>query len=115
SHRVPCHAFVFTEKNLERTLLTDKLRAEGITPGPVWGELQRGRDVLHTDGRHLHSDDYVTITRRPRRIIVAGDNDPPQLLQSACAGAQVLIHEAPYTQKVADHLGLVPQHSSAAR
>src|SRR5690606_6026822 len=75
----------------------------------------RGRDVLQSDGRLLRSSDYVTITRRPRRIIVAGDNDTPELLQSACEGAQVLVHEATYTQKVADHVGPVPQHSSAAR
>jgi ribonuclease Z len=115
SHRVPCHAFIFTEKNLERKLLTEKLRADGISAGPEWGELQRGRDVQLDNGRYLRSADYVTVGRRPRRIVVAGDNDNPELLQAACREAQVLIHEATYTQAVADRVGPAPQHSSAAR
>src|SRR5690606_11477921 len=77
SHRVPCRAFVFTERNLERKLLTDKLREDGIEAGPHWGELQRGRDVQLEDGRLLRSTDYAVTTRSPRRLVVAGDNDTP--------------------------------------
>src|SRR5690606_31853799 len=51
SHRVPCRAFVFTETNLERKLRQDKLLKDGITAGPHWGDLQRGKDVLLEDGR----------------------------------------------------------------
>src|SRR5690606_1143405 len=43
SHRVPCFAYVLTEKHLEKTLLIDKLLADGITAGPAWGELHKGR------------------------------------------------------------------------
>ena len=83
SHRVDCRAYVFTEQSLERQLLQDKLRAEGIEPGPGWGELQKG------------------------------NNDTPDLLADACNGTHVLIHEATYTQDVADRVGPWPQHSSA--
>lgn len=115
SHRVPCHAFVFTETNLERQLLTDKLRAAGIAAGPIWGQLQQGEDVQLEDGNMLYSKDYVTVTRSPRRIVVAGDNDTPELLQDACKDAQVLVHEATYTQEVSDRVGPWPQHSSATQ
>ncbi len=113
SHRVPCHAFVFTERNLERQLLRDKLQADGIEPGPSWGELQNHRDVLLEDGRLLKSDDYTWVPRVARRLIVAGDNDTPELLSKASQGSHVLIHEATYTQEVADRVGPWPQHSSA--
>jgi ribonuclease Z len=33
SHRVPCRAYVFTERNIERQLLQDKLKQDGIEPG----------------------------------------------------------------------------------
>lgn len=113
SHRVACRAYVFTETNLERQLLQDRLRKDGIEPGPGWGELQKGNDVTLEDGRLLRSDDYTHIPRVARRVIVAGDNDNPELLTDACNGAQVLIHEATYTQEVADRVGPWPQHSSA--
>ena len=115
SHRVPCKAFVFTETNLERRLLTDKLQAHGIEAGPAWGELQRGLDVQLPQGGLLRSADYTRIPRRPRRLIVAGDNDSPALLAEACEDSQVLIHETTYTQEVADKVGPSPQHSSAAQ
>ncbi|MBW3198653.1 ribonuclease Z [Marinobacter nauticus] len=113
SHRVPCRAYVFTERNLERQLQKEKLVADGIEPGPQWGDLQKGKDVLLDDGRLLRSDDYTHIPRTARKIIVGGDNDTPELLKDACQGTHVLIHEATYTQDVADRVGPWPQHSSA--
>lgn len=113
SHRVPCRAYVFTERNLERQLQKEKLVADGIEPGPQWGDLQKGKDVLLDDGRLLRSDDYTHIPRTARKIIVGGDNDTPELLTNACQGTHVLIHEATYTQDVADRVGPWPQHSSA--
>jgi ribonuclease Z len=113
SHRVPCHAFVFTERNIERQLQQEKLQDDGIEPGPEWGELQKGKDVLLPDGRLLKADDYTQIARDPRRIIVAGDNDTPERLTGACHNVHVLIHEATYTQDISERVGPWPQHSSA--
>lgn len=115
SHRVPCRAFTFTEKNLERQLLQDKLEAEGIAAGPLWGQLQQGQDVDSPDGRRLRAQDYTRVIRAPRKLVVAGDNDTPELLADNCQDAQVLIHEATYTTPVAEHVGPWPQHSTAAR
>ncbi|WP_148861388.1 ribonuclease Z [Marinobacter fonticola] len=113
SHRVPCVAYAFTEQNLERKLLTDELEADDIEPGPAWGELQRGRDVVLDDGRVLKSDTYAAVTRDPRRIVVGGDNDTPELLHETCSDAHLLIHESTYTQAVSNRVGPAPQHSSA--
>tara|TARA_Y100000815_G_scaffold242423_1_gene239330 strand:- start:164 stop:1135 length:972 start_codon:yes stop_codon:yes gene_type:complete len=115
SHRVSCRAFVFTEKNLERQLVRDRLEADGIEAGPAWGRLQQGDDVVLEDGRLARCDDYTRIARKPRKVIVAGDNDQPDLLLAACTGVQVVIHEATYTQEVSDRVGPWPQHSSAAQ
>jgi len=42
SHRVSCHAFIFTERNPERRLRRDRLLAEGIAPGPGLGRAAKG-------------------------------------------------------------------------
>jgi ribonuclease Z len=115
SHRIPSHAFHFTERVVERRLDTDKLRAAGIASGPAWGELQQGLDVPLPDGRVLRATDWLQPPRRPRSVIVAGDNDNPDLLLEAARGAQVLVHEATYTEETLLKVGPGPQHSSALR
>ena len=113
SHRVPCFAYAITEKRLEKSLLIDRLNADGIPAGPLWGRIHKGEDVVLEDGRHIRSADYVAIKRQPRRIIIGGDNDTPELLRNTCAGAHLLVHEATYTQAVSQQVGPEPQHSSA--
>ena len=115
SHRIPCWAYAFTESALERRLDTDKLRADAIPSSALWGELQRGRDVTLEDGRRIAAHDYLLAPRRARRIVVAGDNDTPELLATAAHGADVLVHEATYTEEVLLKVGPGPQHSSALR
>jgi ribonuclease BN (tRNA processing enzyme) len=65
-------------------------------------------------GRTLASDAYLIPSRMPRRIVVGGDNDRPGLLAEACRAAHVLVHEATYTQSVAEADRAGFGHSSAA-
>ena len=113
SHRVPSFAFGFTEKAIERKLDITRLERDGVPTGPGWGQLQRGEDIHLPDCRVARSSDYILPTRAPRKIIVAGDNDTPSLLQEQAQGAQVLVHEATYTEEILRKVGPGPQHSSA--
>lgn len=51
--------------------------------------------------------------RSPRRLMVGGDNDRPELLIPAMRAGDVLIHEATFSQAVLEAIGPVTQHSSA--
>ncbi len=113
SHRVPSFAYGFYEKNIQRKLNISKLKDEGIEPGPVWGLIQKGEDVLLSDGRMIKSQNYLFNARKPRKIMVCGDNDTPDLLAESTKTADVLIHEATYTEDVAEKVGKGPKHSSA--
>jgi len=115
SHRIPCWAYGFTEAAIERRLDTDKLRAAAIPSSALWGDLQQGRDVVLPDGRAVAARDYLLAPRRARRIVVAGDNDRPELLAASAHGADVLVHEATYTEEILQKIGPGPQHSSALR
>ncbi|QJQ95820.1 cyclodeaminase/cyclohydrolase family protein [Vreelandella populi] len=114
SHGVASYAYAFTERNLQRSLDTQRLEAQGIARGPVWGRLYRGEDVSLDDGTTLRSDDYLLPARRARRVVVGGDNDTPRLLATLCKGADVLVHEATYTHEIVERLGTDNQHSTAA-
>jgi len=113
SHRVPSFAYRFTEATVEPVLDTESLARDGVPQGPLWGQLKKGMDVVH-GGRTLRSGDYLRYPHRPRRIIVAGDNDRPVLLSDACQQAQVLVHEATYTKDVGDRIAESVGHSTAA-
>jgi ribonuclease Z len=114
SHRVPSYAYSFTELQVEPHLDTTQLAADGVPQGPIWGRLKQGEDVVHA-GRTLRSADYLSYPHPARKIVVGGDNDTPALVHTLCQGAQVLVHEATYTQAVADRSGAGYQHSAAAR
>lgn len=113
SHRIPSWAYTFTEREVERKLDAAKLEAGGVARGIAWGELQHGRQVLLDDGRVLQPRDWLLPGRKPRKIIVGGDNDRPDLLVGEARDAEVLIHEATYTEAVLQKVGPAPQHSSA--
>lgn len=113
SHRVPSHAFRFRETRRPQRLDPLALAAAGVPRGPLWGRLHAGEDVLH-EGRLLRSADFLQPAYAERRLVVAGDNDRPELLVDACRGAQVLVHEATYAQAHIDKTGQSWGHSSAA-
>jgi len=114
SHRVPSWGFSFTETRPDPSLDIDKLDREGIPRGPLWGDLIRGHDVDY-EGRRLRSEHYLLFDRAPRRVVIAGDNDRPELLRNACQGAQLLVHEATYTQAIAAAGKADFGHSTAAQ
>lgn len=114
SHRVPSVGFVFTEINPEPRLDIQRLEAEGIPRGPLWGELVKGLTVKY-NGQLLNGNDYLCPSRPPQRVIVCGDNDNPELLAAVARGADVLVHEATFTQAVVERTGVTFGHSTAAQ
>lgn len=115
SHRVPCHAFVLTEKDRGLKLDVDRLIEAGLPQGPLWGKLQGGESVTLENGTVLHAKDYYLPEEPAKKAIVGGDNDTPSLLVAAAKNVDVLVHEATYTAAVAEKVGPAPQHSCAKR
>lgn len=118
SHRLPSVAFQFTQKIIRRRLDTEKLQTLSIPTGHVWGQLQRGEDVALAD-RVLRAEDFLQTNEHTTCVVVAGDNDRPELLQEAVQPAAVLVHEATYLQAVAERIlerrGFDPMHSSVEK
>ncbi|WP_447926798.1 ribonuclease Z [Vreelandella sp. EE27] len=100
SHGVASYAYSFTEKP-ERALNVEALTERGVPRGPLWGQIQQGVDI-EWGGETLKSADYRVFKNPPGKIVIAGDNDSPELLTKACADAQVLVHEATYTAAMAE-------------
>lgn len=120
SHRVESYAFKITQTVQAIKLDIEKLKAEGVEPTAAWGRLQTGEDVTLPDGSQLKSLDYTQRVAQVLKMIVAGDNDNPQLLSEAVKDADLLVHEATYTQAVADKImsrkdAFDPMHTTAKR
>ena len=113
SHRVPCFGYNFIEGKVQPQLDKNKLIAEGIKPGPIWGQLQKGIDAKDSDGITLKAKDYFLPPRDSRVVAVCGDNDDPKLVALVAHKPHVLLHEATYTIDIAQKVGAGPQHSWA--
>ncbi len=114
-HRVPSHAFRFELRQRLSQLDGAALRAVGLPPGPAWGLLKRGGDLRFegVEGGVLRSRDYVRVRNRQLAAVLGGDNGEPGLMRAACRDAQLLVHEATYTQAVQERIGAGRMHSSA--
>lgn len=112
SHRAPSVGFRFSAERTIITLDAAALRAAGVAAGPDWGKLQDGQDVKRTDGTVLLASNFRHTKVERAAIVVGGDNDTPELLAEACAGVQLLVHEATYTEAQSQKVGPGPTHSS---
>ena len=100
SHRVPSYAYSFTQRMLEVKLDTQKLLDNNIPSGPIWGQLRKEKQVTY-EGRILEQKDFIKDEVQPQKIVIAGDNDDPSILNEQCLNAQVLIHESTYDKSLA--------------
>ncbi|NHZ81930.1 MBL fold metallo-hydrolase [Massilia sp. CCM 8695] len=115
SHRAPSVGFRFAVETCKWRLDSAALRARGVPSGPLWGQLQAGHDVTLDDGTNLAAADVRVADVQRAVAVIGGDNDTPALLGEACADAQVLVHEATYTEAILQKVGPGPTHSSVQR
>jgi len=65
----------------------------GVTPGPDFGRLQAGETV-----GGVTPDRVVGEARPGRRVVISGDTAPSDRVAAEAAGADVLVHEATFTE-----------------
>ncbi|MFL6659474.1 MAG: ribonuclease Z [Massilia sp.] len=112
SHRAPSVGYRFAAEATRWQLDHAALQARGVAPGPLWGKLQAGRDIVLEDGSTLAASAVRHEKTTRAALVVGGDNDTPALLTAACRDAQVLVHEATYTEAMLQKVGPGPTHSS---
>ncbi len=96
SHRVESYGFAFVEQNIDKSLDMEAVTAMGIPRGPLWGEIIK-QDHIEFEGRTISTDELSHIAYPPRRVLICGDNDNPQLLDDVATDFDVVVHESTYT------------------
>ena len=114
-HRVTSFAWWMREQPRPGRFDIAAAHAAGVPEGPLFGRLQRGEAVELADGRRVGPDGVLGSARRGRSIVIAGDNSDPVALFDHTGGADVVVHEATYTEPVLAVLGDDHGHSTAAR
>jgi ribonuclease Z len=76
--------------------------ALGVPSGPARGELQRGESITLDDGKVVTPDEVLGKAREGRRIVIGGDTAPVETVAVLAEGADVLIHEATFTEEERD-------------
>jgi ribonuclease Z len=113
-HRVTSFAWWMREADRPGAFDVDRATALGVTPGPAFGTLQRGEPV-EVDGRVVEPGEVMGAPRPGRSLVIAGDNSDPTGLLGRAPGAQLLVHEATFTEAVVESLGGDRGHSPAGR
>jgi ribonuclease Z len=98
SHPVPSYGFRIEEPAQPGRLDVDKLRADGVQPGPVYRALQQGDTVRLPDGRALDGRQYRGPNRPGRVIAIVGDTRPTAEAVRLARDADLLVHEATYQE-----------------
>ena len=93
-HGVRAHGYVLVEDERPGHLDPDRARELGVTPGPDFGRLQRGEAV---DG--VQPDQVLGPPRRGRKLVLAGDTAPCEMVRVVAYRADLLIHEATFADE----------------
>ena len=70
----------------------------GVPEGPLFGRLHRGESVDLEDGRRVDPAELVGPPRAGRRVVYTGDTCPSRETVRISRGADLLVHEATFTE-----------------
>jgi ribonuclease Z len=83
----------------------ERARDLGIPEGPLWGRIHRGESITLPDGRTLTNEELVGPPRPGRTLVYPGDTRPTASVILAAHGADLLIHEATFSEEERDRAG----------
>jgi ribonuclease Z len=100
-HRVGAYGYVIVEQDRPGRFDEERARELGVEPGPDFGRLQGG-ETVSVDGREVKPEDVLGETRRGRKLVLTGDTAPADATRAIAHGADLLVHEATFTNEEAE-------------
>jgi ribonuclease Z len=98
-HGVSAVGYALYEDERPGRFDADLADALGIPHGPERGALQRGETITLDDGRVLEPREVVGEPRPGRHVVITGDTAPVETVQALAEHADVLIHEATFSEE----------------
>ncbi len=101
-HRADTVGYALVEHDRLGRFNPELARSLGIPEGPLWGRLHKGESVQLPDGRTVHPTDLVGPSRKGRTLVYTGDTRPHPAVTIASRGADLLVHEATFSDSEID-------------
>jgi ribonuclease Z len=101
-HRIDSFGYRITERPRAGALNVKLLDEMGVPSGPAFGKLKAGTDITLEDGRTIRSSDVVGHPIPGRVVVVLGDTMPCDSAVELARGADLLVHEATFSHKLAE-------------
>jgi len=101
-HNIKTYAYSIEEKKGRCHFLVEKAKKFNIPPGPVYRALKNGERVKLPDGRIFYGKDFITNIEKGRKIVFGGDTVFCENLVHLSKNADLLIHEATFSQQEED-------------
>ena len=97
-HRVPSHGFrVDVTRSHRPGVDVEALKALGVPPGPLYGRLQRGENVMTDDGRHLSAAEFqIPGWSESASFVYLTDTTYSPRSVALAKGADLVSHEATF-------------------
>jgi ribonuclease Z len=96
-HRVNGLGYVLEENTRPGRFEVQKALSLGVPSGPSFGQLQKGNPVTLPDGRVVTPAEVLGASRPGRKLVFSGDTRPCDRLVAAASNADVLVHEATFS------------------
>ena len=92
-HRVAAYGYALVEADRPGRFDVEAARALGVEPGPDFGRLQQGEVV-----NGVAPEQVIGEARTGRRMVLSGDTAPCQAVEAFAQAADLLVHEATFTE-----------------
>lgn len=112
-HRATAVGYALVEDDRKGEFDREKAEDElGISPGPEYSKLHEGKPVELDDGRVIQPEQVVGDPRPGRTLVYTGDTRPQDRTVDVAETADLLIHDATFTDERADR-AVETKHSTA--
>ncbi len=111
-HRVPTLSYVLEQHQRPGRFDVARALSLGVPAGPLFKQLQRGHAVRSELGEWVNPEQVLGPPRRGIKLCFSGDTRPTDALARAATAADVLVHEATFSQQEQER-ALYTQHSTA--
>ena len=101
-HRVPAYGYALVEDDRPGRFDEATATRLGVAPGPDFGRLQRGDAVPGAGGSEVRPEQVLGEPRRGRRLVLSGDTAPSDMTLAVAHRADLLVHEATFTEEEAE-------------
>ena len=100
-HTKQCFGYSIVEKERPGEFSVERATMLKVPKGPLWGKLQRGEDVINSDGVSVHPSDVLGVRRSGRKFSFVTDTMYFPEIADYVYGSDILFCEAMFADDLA--------------